>query len=63
MIGVGDLTEVLGIVRRFVVVLGVVVWPIAFVVQYKVQFVVVLQRCSVVSRIDRLCVVWKGAPY
>ena len=41
MIGVGDLTEVLGVVRRFVVVVSVVVWRIAFVVQSKVLFVVI----------------------
>ena len=62
VIGVRDLTEVLGILRRFVVVVGVVVWPIAFVVQSKVRFVAVRHGCSVVSSINRLCVVWKQAP-
>ena len=62
MIGICDLTEVLGDVRRFVVVVGIIVWPIAFVVRFKVRFVVVRHECSVVCSIDRLCVVWKGPP-
>ena len=58
VVGVGDLIEVLGVVRRFVVfVVGVVVWPIAFVVQSKFRFVVVRHGCSVMCIINRLCVV------
>ena len=63
MVGVGDLTEVLGVVRHFVVfVVGVVVWPIAFVVRSKLRFVIILHRYSVICIINRMGVVSKGAP-
>ena len=62
VVDVGDLTEVLGIMRRFVVfVVGVVVWLITFVVRSKVRYVVIRHGCSVVFSINRLCAVWEGA--
>ena len=58
VIGVGNFTKVLGVVRRSVV--GV--WPIAFVIQSKVRFLVVRHGCIAVCRIDILRLFWKGDP-
>ena len=63
MVCVIDLTEALGVMRRFVVfVVGVVVWTIAFVIRSKVRFLVVQHGCNVICIINLLCVFWKGGP-